>query len=137
MMAKRKEKQKLEKITNSFLCSIPDCQIIDMGQLSDAFDLYMRRHKEENKILDGIIEQICRECKLNVKFFLFFDIPDFLIKKTLPKQDLDNAIELLNDAKEEYLRGKAEALKVGYSEVKMTEDDLVPLDILSFVMQKR
>jgi len=35
-----------------------------------------------------------------------------LIKKTLQKQDLDNAIELLNDAKEEYLRGKAEALKV-------------------------
>ena len=108
-----------------------------MGQLSDAFDLYMRKHKEENRTLDGIIEQICRECKLNVKFFLFFDIPDFLIKKTLPKQDLDNAIELLNDAKEEYLRGKAEALKVQYTEVKMTEDDLVPLDILSFVMQKR
>jgi len=29
---------------------------------------------------------------MNVKFFLFFDIPDFLIKKTLPKIDLDNAI---------------------------------------------
>jgi len=25
MMTKRRENQKLEKITNSFLCSIPDC----------------------------------------------------------------------------------------------------------------
>jgi len=74
---------------------------------------------------------------MNVKFFLFFDIPDFLIKKTLPKKDLENAISLLNHAKEEYLKGKAEALKKPITEVKMTEDDLVPLDILSFVLQKR
>lgn len=40
---------------------------------------------------------------MNTKFFSFFDIPEFLIKKKLPKRDLDNAIELLNDAKEEYL----------------------------------
>ncbi len=108
-----------------------------MSVLSDAFELYIWKHKQEGKALENIIEQISRECKMNVKFFLFFDIPDFLIKKTLPKKDLENAISLLNHAKEEYLKGKAEALKKPITEVKMTEDDLVPLDILSFVLQKR
>lgn len=72
---------------------------------------------------------------MNVKFFSFFDIPDFLIKKTLAKSDLENALELLNDAKSEYLNGKAEALKT--QDVTMTEDDLVPLEILQIVLQKR
>ena len=65
---------------------------------------------------------------MNVKYFLFFDIPDFLIRKKKKKNDLDNAIQILNDVKEEFLKGKAEALKV--AEAKMSEDDLVPLEIL-------
>lgn len=91
-MIKRREIQNLEWIINMFLNSIKECQIIDMSELSEAFDAYMRKHKEETWTLEGIIEQISRECKMNVKYFLFFDIPDFLIKKTLPKVDLENAI---------------------------------------------
>jgi len=99
-----------------------------MSELSEAFDAYMWKHKQETKTLEGLIEQITWECKMNVKYFLFFDIPDFLIRKTLPKNHLDNAIQILNDVKEEFLKGKAEALKV--AEAKMSEDDLVPLEIL-------
>lgn len=56
MMAKRRETQHFEKIINSFLSSIPDCQVIDMSELSEAFDAYMRKHKQETKTLEGLIE---------------------------------------------------------------------------------
>lgn len=105
--------------------------------MSDTFELYMRKHKEEAKHLESIIDAIYKECKMNTKFFSFFDIPEFLIKKSLSKRDLENTIELLNDAKEEYLKGKAEALSKQVSEVKMTEDDLVPLEILGFMVDRR
>lgn len=68
---------------------------------------------------------------MNHKFFSFFEIPDFLIKKQLKQRDLDNTILLLNDVKQEYLKGKAEALTKPIEEVKMVEDDLVPLAILN------
>ena len=68
---------------------------------------------------------------MNHKFFSFFEIPDFLIKKQLKQRDLDNTILLLNDVKQEYLKGKAEALTKLIEEVKMVEDDLVPLAILN------
>ena len=68
---------------------------------------------------------------MNHKFFSFFEIPDFLIKKQLKQRDLDNTILLLNDVKLEYLKGKAEALAKPIEEVKMVEDDLVPLAILN------
>lgn len=39
--------------------------------------------------------------------------------------------------KEEYMNGKAEALKKQVSELKMTEDDLVPLQLLHEMFLKR
>lgn len=101
--------------------------------------MFCRKHKEESKTLEKTIDAIFKECKMNHKFFSFFEIPDFLMKKQLNQKDLDNTIELLNIVKQEYLRGKAEALSKQVEEVKMSEDDLVPLAILTdmFALRKQ
>lgn len=39
-----------------FLLDLPECNIIDMGVLSETFEIYVRKHKEDAKHLEQIIE---------------------------------------------------------------------------------
>lgn len=75
---------------------------------------------------------------MNINFFSFFDIPELLIKKELGKKDLTNAIELINEAKEEYINDKAKALgKNTTLDLTVTEDDLAPLELLNVMLERR
>ena len=83
------------------------------------------------------VDSIFKECKMKGQFFSFFDIPDHLIKLKLSKVDMDNVVEVLKEAKEVYMESKAEIQNVKIEEIQITDEDLVPLDILTEMLRRR
>jgi hypothetical protein len=53
------------------------------------------------------------------------------------KSDYKKILDLLQSVKTEYIKEKADILKKRIEEVKLTDEDLVPLDLIKHVMGQR
>jgi hypothetical protein len=113
-------------------------QIVTASDLQETLDTYRNRTREELKRLEQLVDAISKECRVEGSKFSFFDLPDFLVKQQLRKSDLQNAIELINAAKEHYRESKADVLNVNLDDkVVITEDDLPPLELLSYTLNEK
>jgi hypothetical protein len=73
---------------------------------------------------------------LNQHYFSFFDVPDMIVKMAPNKQDYAQMIELLNMCKITYVKEKAEIIKKPIEVVKITDEDLIPLDLLRHILNQ-
>lgn len=67
---------------------------------------------------------------LNQFYFSFFDVPDLIVKMAPNKNDYAKMIEFLNVAKHDYIREKAEIMKKPVDQIRITDEDLVPLELI-------
>lgn len=69
-------------------------------------------------------------------FFIFFDIPDFIVKKGYTRKDYeDTLLKVLQKIKLRYLAEKARELPhKDLDAIVITDDDLVPFDIIDHVL---
>lgn len=75
---------------------------------------------------------------MNQHFFSFFDIPDLIVKKRYQRKEYESIIKLLNKVKKHYLVHKATILpEKSVSELVVTDEDLVPLELFEAVLQAR
>ena len=63
-----------------------------MGFLKESLEIHLRNYKAETIELEKVVDSIFKECKMKGQFFLFFDIPEHLIKLKLQKPDLQNTL---------------------------------------------
>ena len=137
MKAARKQMECEEEVLNQFLSNLKETSVADMFILTEAFDTYMRKKSEEHRVMEDLVNSIYKECKMNINFFSFYDVPDLLVKKKFQKQNLKNAIQLLNRTKEAYLDGKAVALGKAKEELTVNDEDLVRLELLREQLELR
>lgn len=52
LMAKRREEERLERIVNVFLSETPEASVLDMSNMSESFQLFMRSFDQETRTLE-------------------------------------------------------------------------------------
>lgn len=67
-------------------------------------------------------------------YFSYYDIPDLIVKKKYSRKDYDVILKLLNKTKRAYLLEKARITEKEISELELTDEDLVPLELLDEVL---
>lgn len=79
-----------------------------------------------------------QECVIEQHYFIFFDIPDLIVKKKYSRKEYEDIIKVLNKVKTRYLARKAKEMPDKPIEFvsQITDDDLVPLIILDEVMSE-
>ena len=79
-----------------------------------------------------------QECVIEQHYFIFFDIPDLIVKKRYSRKEYEDIIKVLNKVKTRYLARKAKEMPDKSIEFvsQITDDDLVPLVILDEVMSE-
>jgi len=132
--------EKEEKIANDFLALLPESghQILEIKDLERLLETEIRGFRLETNLLREFATTVRSECVMNQHFFSFYDIPDLIIKKKYPKKDYDSIIKLLNKVKKSYLVHKATILPdKPVSQLVVTDEDLVPLELFDQVLQAR
>lgn len=73
---------------------------------------------------------------MNQHYFSFFDIPDLIVKKSYSRKDYEESLlKVLNKVKTRYLAEKVRELPdKSIDQIQITDDDLVPLELLDWVM---
>ena len=69
-------------------------------------------------------------------YFSFFEVPDLLVKRKVTGPDMVNVVNILKDAKDEYMQDKAKALEQDIKKVKVTEDDKAPFQLLDNALKR-
>ncbi len=74
---------------------------------------------------------------MNQDYFSLFEIPDLIIKKGYSRKDYDDIIiKLLNKVKVRYLaEKKTEMPQKDLKDMVITDDDLIPLAMLDWVIK--
>lgn len=136
MIESRHNYVKDEHILNDFLVTLDDTKILEIRDLKKGLDNYRTNFFRDHAMLNAFVDKVCRECVLNQHFFSFFDVADLLVKMIPSKADYPKIITMLNESKKDYLKEKTEIMerlekdKKIKSEVKITDEDLVPLELL-------
>lgn len=133
----RKKYMKNERILNDFLLNLKEFKILEIRDMRKTMDNYRIEKGNEHAMLTEFVDKICRECVLNHHYFSFFDIPDMILKMTPNKVDYKKMIDLLNVTKAEYIKEKAEIIKKPIDEVRVTDEDLVPLELIKQVLNQQ
>jgi hypothetical protein len=72
---------------------------------------------------------------MNQHYFSFFEIPDFIVKKKYSRKDYEEIIlKMLNKVKLRYLAEKKNETGTDTKSVCITDDDLIPLEMLDWVL---
>jgi len=82
------------------------------------------------------VTAVKQECVINHNFFIFFDIPELIVKKKYSRKDYEDIIKTVQKVKTRYLAEKArEHPEKPLAQVSViTDDDLVPLELFDFVL---
>lgn len=132
--------EKEEKIANDFLALLPETghQILEIKDLERLLENETRAFKLDSNLLREFATTVRSECVMNQHYFSFYDIPDLIIKKKYPKKDYESIIKLLNKVKKSYLVHKATILPdKPVTQLVVTDEDLVPLELFDQVLQAR
>lgn len=73
---------------------------------------------------------------INSHFFIFFDIPELIVKKKYSRKDYEDIIKIVDKVKTRYLAEKAKQMPDKPLSVvsQITDDDLVPLELFDFIL---
>ena len=126
---------KEEAVVFGFLCQLPDSsQVLEIKDLERVLDLETRQNKLEVTLLREFAAVVRAECVLNQYFFSFYDLPDLIVKKKYQRKDYELILRLLTKVKKLYLAQKAAVLNDRpVAELELTDEDLVPLELLDQV----
>ena len=91
-----------------------------------TFENWAWKDHEEGKRLSRWIDIIKKECRIDGIYFSFFEVPDLLVKKKVTGADMTNVVNILKDAKDEFVVDKSKALEMELDKVKVTEEDKAP-----------
>ena len=126
-----------ERILNDFLLHLKEFKILEIRDLKKTLDQFRIEKGYDHAMLSEFVEKICRECVLNQHYFSFFDVPDMIVKMTPKKADYTKMVNLLNATKTEYIKEKADIIKKPVEETKVTDEDLVPLELIKQVLSQK
>ena len=131
--------EKEERITCNFLAQLPDNNpILEIKDVEKILENENRSFKLEMNLLRDFIAVVKTECVLNHYFFSFYDIPELIIKKRYQKKDYEQIIRILNKTKKLYLLEKAKLISdKPVSEIEITDEDLVPLELLDQALTQK
>lgn len=89
-------------------------------------------------VLNDFVTAVKQECVINQNFFIFFDIPDLIVKKRYSRKDYEDIIKILQKVKTRYLAEKAMKNPDKPLEVigQITDDDLVELELFDFALSQ-
>lgn len=136
LMENRNAAVKSERTLNDFLLTLKDFKILEIRDVKKGLDTYKSVFYNNHAMLNDFVDKISRECVLNQHFFSFFDVPDLIVKMAPNKTDYSQMVKLLSIAKTKYLDEKSEILKKPKADCKITDEDLVPLELLRFVLSE-
>lgn len=127
------------KIINNFLCELPDgsnsIEIADLERMQKAESI---KTSSKIKMLENFIQAVKNECVINQKYFIFFDIPDLIVKKKYSRKDYEDIIKVLTKVKTRYLAKKALDNPDTPLELvsQITDDDLAELQLFEDVLSQ-
>lgn len=126
-----------EKTLNDFLLNLKEFKILEIRDLKKCLDNHRIEKENEFAVLTDFVEKMSRECVLNQHYFSLFDVPDMIVKMAPNKHDYKRMLDLLSCTKQDYLIEKADILKKPIDSVKMTDEDLVPLELIRQVLAQK
>ena len=77
-----------------------------------------------------------QECVVDRDFFIFFDIPELIVKKKYSRKDYDDILKVVKKVKLRYLaeKKKSNPGKPDSVVCNITDDDLCPLNLFDMVL---
>ena len=90
------------------------------------------------QILNDFVTAVKQECVINHNFFIFFDIPELIVKKHYSRKDYEDIIKVVTKVKTRYLAEKAKMMPDKPLAVvsQITDDDLVPLELFDYILSQ-
>ena len=87
-------------------------------------------------MLIDFVTAVKQECVINQSYFVFFDIPDLIVKKRFSRKDYEDIIKILTKVKTRYLAEKAMKNPDKPLEVisQITDDDLAELELFDLAL---
>jgi len=87
-------------------------------------------------LLNDFVTAVKQECVIDHDFFIFFDIPELIVKKGYSRKEYEDIIKVVQKVKTLYL---AEKIKKNPDKpmaqvAQITDDDLVPLNLYDHIL---
>ena len=87
--------------------------------------------------MEAFCDSIKQELVMNQHYFSFYEIPDLIVKKNYSRKDYEEIIlKVLNKVKLRYLAEKKNTTGADVKNVCITDDDLIPLEMLDWVLSQ-
>jgi hypothetical protein len=128
------------KIINNFLCELPEGshQILEIGDLKRLSDGEINKFDVKYKMLNDFVAAVKQECVVDRNYFIFFDIPELIVKKKYNRKDYDEILKVVKKVKMRYLAEKKKQFpdKPDNVVTAITDDDLVPLEMFDEILRE-
>jgi hypothetical protein len=115
-------------------------QILEIKDLQRLIKNEQNSQQLENQTINNFILSIKQECVLKSHFFSFYDIPDLIVKKKFDRPNYELVMKFLSKVKRLYLVNRItqnEDSKRPIEEEVITDEDLVPLELLDMILAKK
>lgn len=127
-----------QKMINNFLCQLPEGShsVLELTDLDRLFKNEISKFQTKSQMLHEFASAVRQECVINQNFFIFFDIPDLIVKRKYSRKDYEDIIKVVQKVKTRYLAEKAQMMPDKPLEVvsAITDDDLAPLELFDYVL---
>lgn len=121
------------KVINDFLGELPEAShsVIELNDLDRLAKNEAAKFHNRLQVLNEFTQCVKQECVINQNFFIFFDVPDMVVKKRYPRKDYEDILKILLKVKTRYLAEKARLMPEKPLEIvsQITDDDLIPLEL--------
>ena len=79
-----------------------------------------------------------QECVVNHSFFVFYDLPDLIVKKKYSRKDYEDIIKVVSKVKTRYIAEKSKMFPDKALAVisNLTDDDEAPLELFDYVLSE-
>ena len=123
--------RKEEKVCNDLLSLLPECVVLDLGQIEKLIETQATNFSGELRVMERFANWVKSECVVNKHYFNFFDILELVVKKHVSKKDYEGCIsKMLLKLKRSYLAMKASIIPdKPLDQLNVTDDDLIPLEL--------
>lgn len=100
------------KTLNDFLACLPEgsLQILEQGDLDRLFKNEQTKFNAKLQLLQDFVTIVKQECVINSSYFIFFDIPELIVKKKYSRKDYEDIIKIVDKVKTRYLAEKAKQM---------------------------
>lgn len=128
------------KTINDFLAELPEGShtVIEMADLDRLQKNEATKFQTKFLMLNDFVTAVKQQCVIKHNFFIFFDIPDLIVKKEYSRKDYESIIKIVMKVKTRYLAEKARQQPDKPLNVvsQITDDDLVPLEMFDWVLSQ-